>query len=541
MTNPDTKFTAYYAAQEADNAWSAELVRVFGKKAGNARYTPEGRGTPELARLAAARDVAVRASLEEMKRNGTDPVEPTPPPAPTETPAIETETKATKATYIVPETNLATLLEQIAKLNKRCAKLSIPAITVTTEIDHTRHEYKQDDYMGNAVFKWFAEVDLHKVPAKAIATGRVLNMYEVAITGTAPKYDGWRFIATLEPLTAGDAEAINLVMTVPGEKCPTSYMKAEHVGRCDHCNAKRNRKQTFVVQHDNGTFKAVGRQCIKDFLGHTDPQKLAAWAEMLAELGSMASGAEGDEWLGGCSAKPSYDLGFYLSWVAGVVHNKGWVSRSKAKETYGTQATVDLTNWVLNPGKMDDETRREWEELKALCTPTEADKTEAAEALDWALGLDIEALMAAPGGGDNYLANVAALARARVINDKTCGLGGSIIAAFARAREKVRAAAAKLPSSHVGVVGKLDTYRVRCERVIPREGMYGVTFITKLVAWDAEKGGYANDMTWFATTDHGMKEGKFYTVTGAVKAHEEYQGRAQTVVMRVAVKAEIPA
>lgn len=33
-------------AQAADDAWSAELTRSFGKKAGDVRYTPAGEGEP---------------------------------------------------------------------------------------------------------------------------------------------------------------------------------------------------------------------------------------------------------------------------------------------------------------------------------------------------------------------------------------------------------------------------------------------------------------------------------------------------------------
>ena len=37
---------AYYAAQAADDAWSAELQKQFGRNAGDMRYTPRGRGEP---------------------------------------------------------------------------------------------------------------------------------------------------------------------------------------------------------------------------------------------------------------------------------------------------------------------------------------------------------------------------------------------------------------------------------------------------------------------------------------------------------------
>jgi hypothetical protein len=36
----------YYAAVHADHAWGVELRRIFGKNAGDVRYTIQGEGTP---------------------------------------------------------------------------------------------------------------------------------------------------------------------------------------------------------------------------------------------------------------------------------------------------------------------------------------------------------------------------------------------------------------------------------------------------------------------------------------------------------------
>ena len=41
-----TKIEAYRAAVAADDAYSAELRRLFGKRAGNVRYTKAGTGEP---------------------------------------------------------------------------------------------------------------------------------------------------------------------------------------------------------------------------------------------------------------------------------------------------------------------------------------------------------------------------------------------------------------------------------------------------------------------------------------------------------------
>lgn len=461
-------------------------------------------------------------------------------------------TKVERAYYSVPACNLPYLLERIEKLNKRCARLGIPAIEVTYEVDYIAHRFK---VIGGRV--WVPEVQLeaYRERAKDLPdyqeTGEVMEWYEVAVRGTAPKYDGWRFVATLEPLAQAGADTINLIMTVPGERCPTHYMKPEAVGRCDHCKAYRNRKQTFVVLHDDGTYRAVGRQCLKDFLGHKDPNTLARWAEMLAELGSIGTGSENEDWMGmgGWSTEPAYDLEYYLGWVAGAVRAKGWVSRGRARnDPNGPQATADRVAYILRPplftGKDGALRRAEWEALKEAYTPTDDDKALAAEAVEWALELDIEALMAE--GDDSYLANVAAVARARVVTGKTEGLAASIVAAWARAKDKMlneaarKARQAALPSEHVGAPKERMDLRVRVERIIPNEGLYGLTLITKLLVWDEARGAYANEAVWFATTEHKMEEGGEYLVKATVKAHEEYQGTAQTVVNRVKVLEALP-
>lgn len=50
----DTDFALYHAAIEADAAWSTLLQARFGKRAGDMRYRPEGKSTPELAAAHAA-------------------------------------------------------------------------------------------------------------------------------------------------------------------------------------------------------------------------------------------------------------------------------------------------------------------------------------------------------------------------------------------------------------------------------------------------------------------------------------------------------
>jgi hypothetical protein len=46
MISTEIKRAAYLAFAAAEEAWSKELARCFGRNAGEARYYPEGKGKP---------------------------------------------------------------------------------------------------------------------------------------------------------------------------------------------------------------------------------------------------------------------------------------------------------------------------------------------------------------------------------------------------------------------------------------------------------------------------------------------------------------
>lgn len=46
MKSDHPQYVAYKAALAADNRWSLELRRLFGKRAGDVRYTKQGQGEP---------------------------------------------------------------------------------------------------------------------------------------------------------------------------------------------------------------------------------------------------------------------------------------------------------------------------------------------------------------------------------------------------------------------------------------------------------------------------------------------------------------
>lgn len=158
-------------------------------------------------------------------------------------------------TYLIPTQNVATLQADIAKLTKKAAKLGCAAPVLT---------------VGKTVSVKIGET----------AYGDIVyaQKVEVEVSGEAPKLNGWSFVGTVESV-----EGSTVLRSVPGHQIPEQYRDADPCN-CDHCKINRRRNSTFIVQHESGEFKQVGRSCLRDFLGHANPENVAAYAQSLVEI-----------------------------------------------------------------------------------------------------------------------------------------------------------------------------------------------------------------------------------------------------------------
>lgn len=409
------------------------------------------------------------------------------------------------ATYTIPEKNREALIERLAKLNKAAAKLGVAPATWT--FGHSHWDLLVGD--GEKSF-WYHE---DEVPAHYKPLGARREWLTLDLTAETPKLAGWSLVAVLEALEGG-----NLVKEVPGETCPDEYRT--RLGDCDHCHKSRRRTETFVVRHESGEYKVVGRNCLKDFLGHANPHALAGYAELLFALDAEARETHDEEsW--GSWAPRSYDLIVTLATVNAVVRRYGWKPKSACE--FGGASTASLATTILaGRDKWAAEVRSEVGE------PTDADRAKAEAAVAWARGLDTT--------GNSYLHNVKLLASVDYCTLDKMGFVASIPAAYDRARgEEIerKAKAERKPSEHFGEAGKRAEYVVTVERVIPTEGNYGTTYITKLLANGKDRA------VWFASSEHDLEEGHEYRVKATVKRHSEWNGLKETTLTRVAVVEEI--
>lgn len=381
----------------------------------------------------------------------------------------------------VPDYNLSWLEEKISKLNKKAIKLNCEPISLT--ITGEEIEPQKD-----------GEVNVFKL---------------ITIIGEAPKLNDWTFIGKLEEIETGK----NLVLLIPGHEIPSSYRNIEIT--CDHCGINRYRKYTYLIQHEiTKQIKQVGKSCLKDFLGHANPESYANWAESLINLkeeltGNMPSG----------SVERYFEIEEYLNFVAEEIKQNGWKSRSNAME-WGCTSSADLALIEMFPSVG----------YKAEYKPSEESKRLVEKALNW---IRTEAEVKED---NQYMYNLNLLCSLEYFKYKNIGIVASLITTYQRAVEneikrKIREEQnSNIVNEYLGNIKDKITQPVTVLLKRYCEGQYPST-LYRFVTDD----GYI--LTWFASgTNEVLDQGDKGIITGTIKDHQEYQGNKQTVLTRCKIK-----
>lgn len=386
--------------------------------------------------------------------------------------------------FNIPEANYKKFEAAIAKLSKKAEKLTGEGIEPV-------------------VFSYHM---------KDIGKGQQIKVYEVLLGHASPKLNGWEFIARVDH---ANKELGNIVRAIPGKatEVPEKYRNTGCL--CEHCNVNRFRRDTFIVKHEDGTVKQVGRTCLKDFLGHESSEKIAKMAELLgyaAEAGRGFQNYQGDD-------RRYLNLETFLAHVAVVSRHVGYVPRSKAEEL-GKTATADLALTNL----FDQGTYHKH------YTVEDADITLAQEAIEWAqnLGEDGAEL-------NEYQHNIKVLSSAGVIEFRSIGYAASIVGTFAREKQRALHAnqlpTAKYVSQYVGK----EKDKIEFEGTLIKQSSYETANGAGVRIAFKDKIG--NDFVWFTGNGFDIDDGAAVKVTGTVKTHNEFKGHKQTILTRCKVKA----
>lgn len=358
---------------------------------------------------------------------------------------------------------------------------------------------------------------MKKIVDKKTGETEVYNC--VTITGEAPSYKGWTFIASLEHTAAG-----NIVRTVPGFELPEKYRHVENY--CEHCNSRRRRKETFIVLHEDGTYKQVGRNCIADFLGgHPDPEMYGRWFDLWDKIEEEANSHSG----GGYSGERIFDLNTYMAFVVECIERFGWVSQSHAREQMEYyDRYIEATAWRAIRNLLPARNKHE-QERKDFEVPSEASIEKAKVIVEWA-----KALKDRPDLND-YLHNLTVIANNGYVTSNKMAFAASMANAYQMELDnieyqarKAKEKAEKPVSQYVGEVGKRMEFTVTVKKVLKFESRFGVT---KFHIMEDEDG---NNLVWYASNEQ-LDEGETYKLKATVKEHKEYNGEKQTVLTRCAV------
>jgi hypothetical protein len=389
--------------------------------------------------------------------------------------------------YEIPLHRFDHLADTIVKLNRRAIKLGCAPITITKG-----REFIKDVTTLNGP-------ETHKV-----------RFCKAALQGDAPVLNGWKLIGTIQHLEEVGA----ILRAVPGEVIPEQYRGAEP--GCDHCRANRRRLDTFIVRHQDGTVKQVGRDCLADFLGHDNPHDLARYAELVALAGEACCAEEKDR---GGSSTWLFDVVEFLAYCAVAIRQNGWTSRKDAAEVLGRTSTADQASALMFPIP--------GYQVPAEDYPTDQDRREAEAAVVWAKDLNPT---------NDYEHNVKAYAESGLMDLRAVGIVASMTPGYRRELEKQLETKRSANSQYVGTVESREVFRdLTVLARIGIESQYGIAWLTKFL----DPAG--NTLIWFGTgvyrdqegRDQVFEIGKSYTVKATVKEHAEYKGSKQTKVNRV--------
>lgn len=452
-------------------------------------------------------------------------------------------TETTTVTYKIPSFRMDELTRKLASLAKRAIKLNVSGLTgkvVGTEVK--KIDVGTDD-TGKPVY-------------------RECEYTLVEVAGESPKIAGYTFAATVETVDGTDS---NIIHSIPGcnLEAPVCYRASGKI--CEHCNKSRNRNDTYLVRNDfTEEWFQVGKNCLKDFLGE-DVSAFMARLSWWTTLG-LFSEINPDDLLEGGRYTPLHYRDTFLAAVAYFVRTAGWVGRAKAKESgEALTATADDALWLISPS-FNHKERAAKDKLREKMTQKDtevAEKTLAWVRENWAVTLVADRkeyehnVVVAIESGDEY----------NVVSDRTAGLVGSAVFCYLRDMrqlEERKAEDAGRLNEHFGEVGGGDEvgvyksgkrkgetkfakgYSLTLTIVSIREkvdpyGEYPTTFIHKM----RDESG--RTFTWFGSRHIEIEildakgeyddtyhccAGDTFTATFAVKAHNEFKGRLETIVNR---------
>ena len=395
-----------------------------------------------------------------------------------------------KQTYTIPEARRGDIEKLVAKYQKKAAKYNV---ALTAE---------------------YGEPYAQKVPVRKAdpATGLIatvdtvlVEVFDLTIDGDEIRKDGYTVVAKIEHLEGGN------VVNAFGADVKPAWRTASC--NCEHCGTLRDRRLTFIVRHEDGSEKQVGRSCLKDYCG-IDPHAIGYRNELEEILISDDIASYDFERR---PVQEAYSTVEILALAISTIKRQGYVKSGEPNSNKGVIA----------------------EACKGY-RPTEAE-LDAAKKLAQAIAeIDEDDAFTA------NLNNVQSLIKSEYCKRSHFGYIAYAPVAYEkyleemkrRAEREAARNAERSASEYVGQVGKrIDLDIADMKLVTSWETQWGMTWLYKFT--DTE----GNVLVWFASKplERVNENGVYEDVTSVsrikatVKDHTERDGVKQTVITRCKV------
>ena len=390
----------------------------------------------------------------------------------------------TDKTYFIHEDNMERLEKKLQRIKRKCDKYNC----------HFEYHKLGETYREVVLSTGFRE------------TARFI---EVAVSGVAI-INNWKFIATIETSPNG-----NIIKQYATDiEVPDFYKTCKLV--CDHCNTKRARKSTYLIQNvETGEFKQVGKSCLADYTHGLDAEGVASYVAMFDEL------------IRGEAVDASSNTAYYetvevLKVAEELVSKLGYRSADSHDES-----TKVLTRLFLHRELSGRTITKRIDEL-ADDINFDCNRKEVVDQVDNIISW----LLNDADTGEIYMHNLKTLVSNKYVKWSDIGILASATIAYRQAmrfkkndEEFAKNHEDDFKSEYVGTIGEritVDLKSITC--VYSNDTMYGMSFLYKMVD--------VNDNILMWSTSKSLDEEEYKSVTGTVKSQSSYRDIKQTYLTR---------
>ena len=252
------------------------------------------------------------------------------------------------------------------------------------------------------------QISIGSEAAKDARGGEVRRIW--VVSQHAPRIGGFVLVGRIEHKAPG----LNVVRAL----CPRDLSQFRTAPpHCSHCQTRRDRRDTFVLEAQDGRLLQVGRSCLKDYSvegGDDSVEEAVARADLLARLNAVLADAS----RGGAEWASEIPLEHFLLICAEFAMEHGFVGVKQAQDQ-GVPSTAQRALAAFRDG--------------ALPTPRPAAQLLAGRVLEWVRSL--------PEQGNEYLEKARKVCAGKTVSGSTAGTACSVIYAFRTRSDEQRASA----------------------------------------------------------------------------------------------------